>query len=60
MMRKPKVKNKYNLTYKDLSRLKVLNRDKICEPLFWRNNVINYTILIFFFHYNNHILLWRK
>ena len=41
MMRKPKVKNKYNLTYKDLSRLKVLNRDKICEPLFWRNNVID-------------------
>lgn len=39
-MRKPKVKNKYNLTYKDLSKLKVLNRDKICEPLFWRNNVI--------------------
>lgn len=40
-MRKPKVKNKYNLTYADLNRLKVLNRDKICEPLFWRNNVID-------------------
>lgn len=40
-MRKPKVKNKYNLTVKDLKRLKVGNKDKLCAPLFWRNNVIN-------------------
>jgi len=40
-MRKPKVKNKYNLTVQDLKRLRVGNREKICEPLFWRNNAIS-------------------
>lgn len=40
-MRKPKVKNKYNLTVQDLKRLRVGNREKILDPLFWRNNVIN-------------------
>lgn len=40
-MRKPKVKNKYNLTVQDLKRLRVGNRDKICAPLFWRNNAIS-------------------
>ena len=40
-MRKPKVKNKYNLTVQDLKRLRVGNREKISDPLFWRNNVIN-------------------
>ena len=40
-MRKPKVKNKYNLTVQDLKRLRVGNREKLCEPLFWRNNVVN-------------------
>lgn len=40
-MRKPKVKNKYNLTFSDIKKLKVGDRTKVCEPLFWRNNVIN-------------------
>lgn len=39
-MRKPKVKNKYNLTPAKIRKLK-FNREKIGEPLFWRNNVIN-------------------
>ena len=39
-MRKPTEKNKYNLTMKDCKRLVVKDRSKICEPLFWRNNVI--------------------
>lgn len=39
-MRKPKVKNKYNLTMATVKKLKVINKDAICEPRFWRNNVI--------------------
>src|SRR5690606_24824615 len=40
-MRKPKVKNKYKLKFSDISKLKVNDRSKISEPLFWRNNTIN-------------------
>ena len=40
-MRKPKVKNKYNLKFADIRKLKINDRDKICEPLFWRNNVVS-------------------
>lgn len=40
-MRKPTVKNKYKLTMKDCRKLVVKDRSKICEPLFWRNNVIS-------------------
>ena len=39
--RKPRVENKYELTIPKIRKLKVGNRDLICEPLFWRNNVIN-------------------
>ena len=39
--RKPRVPNKYNLTVKDLKHLVVVDKSKICEPLFWRNNVID-------------------
>lgn len=39
-MREPQVKNKYNLTVRDLKRLRVKNEEMIKEPLFWRNNVI--------------------
>lgn len=39
-MRKPTVKNKYKLTMKDCKHLVVKDRSKICEPLFWRNDVI--------------------
>lgn len=40
-MRKPTVKNKYNLTIKDIKKLKIGDRSKIIEPLFWRNDVIS-------------------
>ena len=33
--------NKYNLTIAKLKKYKILNRDLIKEPLFWRNNIIN-------------------
>lgn len=35
------VLNKYNLSVSDIPRLKVINEDKLSEPLFWRNNIIN-------------------
>lgn len=40
MKRKPNVKNKYKLTISKIKKLKVGNREKICKPLFWRNEVI--------------------
>lgn len=42
-IRKPKVSNKYNLTIDKIKKLKVneSKRNLICEPLFWRNNVIS-------------------
>lgn len=39
-MRKPKIKNKYNLKFKDIKKLKIKDRSKIKSPLFWRNNVV--------------------
>ena len=39
-MDKPRVENKYNLTMKDCKKLIIKDRSKICEPIFWRNNVI--------------------
>lgn len=39
-MRKPKVRNKYNITLKDIRNMSV-DRSKLKEPLFWRNNVVN-------------------
>jgi len=40
-MRKAKVKNKHNLNFKDISRLEILNRTKIGEPSFWRNDAVS-------------------
>lgn len=40
-MRKPKIKNKYNLTIKDIKHLKIGDRTKFHEPEFWYNNVVN-------------------
>jgi len=40
-MRKPRVENRYNLRFSDIRNLVIVDRLKICEPLFWRNNVIN-------------------
>lgn len=39
-MRKSKVNNKYDLTMAKIRSLKVADRSKVCEPLFWRNDVI--------------------
>lgn len=39
-MRKPMVKNKYNLTIKQLKKYKVADRIQVKLPFFWRNNVI--------------------
>ena len=44
-MREAKVLNKYNLTLKTARKLEVGDESKICEPLFWRNNVINACLL---------------
>lgn len=40
-MREPKIKNKYNLTMKDIRKLKIGDRSQLKEPLFWRNTSIN-------------------
>ena len=37
---KPTVKNRYKLKISDIKNLKIKDRSKICEPLFWRNDVI--------------------
>ena len=39
-MRKPNVENKYNLTPAMIPKLSV-DREKVKEPVFWRNNVID-------------------
>lgn len=39
-MRKPTVKNKHNLTTKQLRSFVVGDRSKVCSPLFWRNDNI--------------------
>lgn len=40
-MRKPRVKNKYNLTIPQIRKLVIKDRSQVCAPLFWRNNVIS-------------------
>lgn len=40
-MRKPTVENKYNLKPKDIEKAKILNYERLHEPPFWRNNVVN-------------------
>lgn len=40
-MRKPRVKNKYNLTIPQIKKLVIKDRSQVCAPLFWRNNVIS-------------------
>lgn len=39
-MRKPKVENKYNLKPKDIQRAVVINYDRLHQPPFWRNSVV--------------------
>ena len=40
-MRKPEVKNKYNLKPKDVSKLKVKDKNLITKEPFWRNDVVS-------------------
>ena len=40
MIREPSVENKYNLKPSDITKLKILDRTQIKEPLFWRNDVV--------------------
>lgn len=40
-MRKPTVKNKFNLTLNEIKRLEVINRHLLKKPLFWRNDVVH-------------------
>lgn len=39
-MRKPRVKNKYNLKPKDIEKAVILDYDKLHKPPFWRNDVV--------------------
>lgn len=39
-LRKPKVKNKYNLKPKDIQKATILDYDKLHQTPFWRNNVV--------------------
>lgn len=40
-MRKPRVKNKYNLKPKDIEKATILDYERLKQPPFWRNNVVN-------------------
>ena len=39
-MRKPRVENKYNLKPKDIQKAVILDRERLHQPPFWRNNVV--------------------
>ena len=39
-MRKPKIENKYNLKPKDIEKSVILDYDRLHQPPFWRNNVV--------------------
>lgn len=39
-MRKPRIENKYNLKPKDIERAIVLDRERLKEEPFWRNDVV--------------------
>ena len=40
-MRPPKVENKYQLTMEIARNLDIGDEIKVCEPLFWRNDVVH-------------------
>lgn len=40
-MRKPRIKNKYNLVPKDITKAIILDYDRLHKPPFWRNNNID-------------------
>ena len=41
LIQNPRVPNKYNLTIKDIAKLKIGDKSKIGPPIFWRNNIVN-------------------
>lgn len=41
LSRTPVIENKYNLDMDKIKKLKLVDRTKLCEPLFWRNNVVS-------------------
>ena len=40
IMRKPKVQNKYNLKPKDIQKATILDYERLKQPPFWRNDVV--------------------
>jgi hypothetical protein len=40
-MRKPKVENKYNLKPYDIENATIIDFERLKQPPFWRNNVVN-------------------
>ena len=40
-MRSPNVENKYNLKPKDIEKAIILDRDRLTQPPFWRNDVVD-------------------
>ena len=43
---KPTVKNRYKLKISDIKNLKIKDRSKICEPLFWRNEIVRFRYFV--------------
>ena len=41
LIRKPRIENKYNLKPSDIRKMVVIDRQRLQEPAFWRNNVIH-------------------
>ncbi|MCM1500499.1 MAG: hypothetical protein NC124_18715, partial [Clostridium sp.] len=39
-MRRPKVENKYNLKPKDIEKTTILDYERLLQPPFWRNDVV--------------------
>lgn len=40
VMRRPRVENKYNIKPKDIEKAVILDYDRLFQPPFWRNNVV--------------------
>ena len=40
IMRRPKIKNKYNLKPKDIEKAVILDYDRLHQSPFWRNDVV--------------------
>lgn len=40
-MRSPRVKNKYNLKPNDIKKAIIIDKERLMQPPFWRNDIIN-------------------